>query len=179
VRRIAGLTALLALTCASAASAQSIQLQASAGPTIIDPGYSLAAGGGLTIGSRVAMLLNVERTHIRSRVRRDGLGRVTSAFRGGTLTLAAPEIQVSLLPRHRVGPYGLAGFAAGESRPNVNDNFPNPVTNNVQAIFFGGGIQVPLANASIFADARLLIGAEGDDGIVGALPIRAGVAWRF
>jgi hypothetical protein len=175
-----GFVGALVLMSPSAASAQSFQLQASAGPTIIDNGYSLAAGGGFTAGSRLSVLIDWERTHISSDIQRDALGRVMSASRGGTLTLATGELRIGVLPRNRVGPYGLAGFALGTSRPNVNEAFPNAVTNDLQAVFFGGGVHVPLgARASLFADARLIFGAEGDDGIVGVVPIRAGLSWRF
>ena len=71
------------------------------------------------------------------------------------------------------------GFAAGVSRPNVNELFPDPVTNNVRAIFFGGGIHVPLKErVSLFADARMMVGAEAGE-LLAVAPIRAGVAWRF
>jgi len=180
VRRILTFAAALFLLGPAAASGQSFQLQAAAGPTIIDTGYSLAAGGGVTAGSRVSILLDWERTHIASDIRHDEQGRVISASRGGTLTMAAAELRIGFLPRNRVGPYGLVGLAAGVSRPNVNDTFPEPVTNDAGAIFFGGGVHVPLGeHLSIFADARLIVGAEGDDGIVGVAPIRAGLAWRF
>ena len=82
--------------------------------------------------------------------------------------------------RGRVGPFALAGIAAGVSRPNVNDVFPDPVTNDVRAFFFGGGIDVPFGDRlSLFADARMTVGTEGYDGIVAVAPLRAGVAWRF
>jgi hypothetical protein len=166
--------------CPALANGQSFQLQGSAGPTIIDAGHSVAAGVGVTAGSRVSFLFGVERTHISSQVRSVDFGRGSSVFRGGTFTLAAAEMQVGLLGRDRIGPYALAGFAAGVSRPNVNDSFPDPVTNDVRAIFFGGGVHVPVGDRlSIFADGRFLFGEEGDDGIAAALPIRGGVAWRF
>ena len=179
MRRIS-FVCLLLWMCPAIASGQSFQLQGAAGPTIIDSGYSLAGGVGLTAGSRVSLLVNFERTHISSEVRRDELGRITSSFRGGTFTLGTVEARVGLLRRDRVTPYVLGGFAAGVSRPNVNATFPNPVTNDVQAIFFGGGLHVPIGeHLSVFGDGRLLFGEEGDDGIAAALPIRAGVAWRF
>jgi hypothetical protein len=66
------------------------------------------------------------------------------------------------------------------SRPNVNDIFPTPVTNGARAVFGGGGLLVPLGTRfAVFADARMLIGAEGTEGIVAVAPVRAGVAWRF
>jgi hypothetical protein len=180
VRPIPGFVCLLLLICPALANGQSFQLQGSAGPTIIDAGYSVAAGLGVAAGSRVSFLLDAERTHISSQLRRDERGRVISAFRGGTLTLAAVEVQVNLFPRQRTGPYALAGYAAGLSRPNVNENFPDPVTNDVHALFFGGGFQVPVGeHLHVFADARLLFGEEGIGGIAAALPIRGGAAWRF
>jgi hypothetical protein len=31
----------------------------------------------------------------------------------------------------------------------------------------------------VFADARMTVGADGDNGLVAVAPLRAGVAWRF
>jgi hypothetical protein len=178
MRVIPGLVSLLLLACPNLASGQSFVLQGSAGPTVIDSGYSLAAGAGYWPSSHVAVLVDVERTHLSSRLRSDGRGGV-AGFRGGTLTLAAAQVRVAPLGRDRVGPYGLAGFAAGRSRPNVNELFPDPVTNDVRAIFFGGGIHVPLKErVSLFADGRMMIGAEAGE-LLAVAPIRAGVAWRF
>ena len=74
----------------------------------------------------------------------------------------------------------MAGFAAGASRPNVNEVFPTPVTNGARAVFGGGGLLVPFGQRlTAFADVRMLIGAEGNEGIVAVAPVRAGVAWRF
>jgi hypothetical protein len=153
-------------------------LQGSAGPTVIDSGHSVAAGLGLTPTSRVGLLFEVERTHLSSRFDSDNRGSF-STFRGGTLMLATAQARVTLLGRDRVGPYALAGFAAGRSRPNVNDAFPDRVTNTVRAVFFGGGIHIPLRERlSVFADARMMVGDEAGE-IVAAAPIRAGLAWHF
>ena len=38
----------------------------------------------------------------------------------------------------------LVGLAAGLSRPNVTDLFPNHITTEVRTPFVGGGIQGPL-----------------------------------
>jgi hypothetical protein len=74
----------------------------------------------------------------------------------------------------------VAGFAAGVSRPNVNEVFPTPVTNGARAVFGGGGLLVPLGpRVTAFADVRMPIGAEGSEGIVALAPVRAGVAWHF
>lgn len=161
-----------------AAASQSFVVHGAAGPTISDAGHSLAAGAGFSPTSRVTVLVDVERTHLSSRVRDDGRGG-TSAFRGGTLTMGAAEVRVTLLGRDRLTPYGLAGFGAGVSRPNVNEIFPEPRTNAVRAVFFGGGIHVPLRpRLSIFADARMIVGAEAGE-LLAIAPVRAGLAWRF
>ena len=104
-----------------------------------------------------------------------------SSARSGTLTVAAAALRVSLRGRDRVGPYGLAGIAAGVWRSNVTDVFPNPVTTGVRAPFFGGGIQVPLADrVTFFADYRMmLVVGEDADELFAVSPIRAGLAWHF
>ena len=108
----------------------------------------------------------------------DGRGGF-AGFRGGTLTLGSAQLRVMPFGRDRIGPYGLVGFAAGVSHPNVNEMFPDPVTNDVRAMFFGGGIHVPLKErVSLFADGRMMIGAEAGE-LLAVAPIRAGVAWSF
>ncbi len=178
MRLVHGLVALLLLAYPGNASAQLFELHGSAGPTLVDRGYSLAAGVGFSPASPIAFVFDVERTHLFSRVSSDGRGG-TFGFRGGTFTLASVQLRVAPLGRDRVGPYGLAGFAAGESRPNVSDLFPDRVTNDVRAFFFGGGIQMPLqSQVSLFADGRMMLGDERGE-LLAVAPIRAGVAWRF
>ena len=90
-------------------------------------------------------------------------------------------MRFAILGRHRVGPYVLTGLAAGVSRPNVTPIFPTPVTNQVLASFFGGGILVPLGDkVAVFADARMMLafGTESDE-LIGVVPIRGGIAWHF
>jgi hypothetical protein len=177
VRVIPGVVLLLFLVPTTAAS-QSFLVHGSAGPTLIDAGHSLAVGAGFSPTSHVTLLFDVERTHLSSRVRSDGRGG-GSAFRGGTVTMGAAELRVTLLSRDRITPYGLAGFGAGVSRPNVNERFPERHTNDVRALFFGGGIQVPLREQlCLFADARMIIGAEAGE-LLAVAPLRAGLAWRF
>jgi hypothetical protein len=161
------------------ASAQRFTAHASGGPTLTDSGYSAAAGLGVGVTSRLTVDVTVERTHLSSQVTRDARG-VTSGFRGGTLTLGAAQLRASLFDRRRIGPYGVVGFAAGVSRPNVTEHFPTPVTNDVRVVFAGGGIHVPLTSRlSAFADARMMLGAEGIEGIVAVAPLHAGLAFRF
>ena len=158
--------------------AQSLELFGSAGPTVHDVGHSVAAGAGFSPHRLLTLVFTVDRTHVESRTTRypDGF----SSFRGGTLYLGAAELRVAPFGRDRIRPYGLAGLAAGISRPNVNATFRDRVTNHVAGIFFGGGIHIPVtAQFSLFADGRLLVGGEGRDGMVAVLPIRAGASWRF
>jgi hypothetical protein len=174
---ILALVSVLFLASPLPASAQSFVLQGAAGPTLVDRGYSLAAGAGVALGSRVTLLGALERTHLFSRTTRTP--NSSSTFRGGTFTSGTAELQVSILHRDRVGPYALVGFVAGVSRPTVNSTFPSRVSNDVRALSFGGGVHAPLGNgASLFADARLTIGAEAGE-LLAQVPLRAGIAWQF
>ena len=164
--------------CPPAARAQSFELYGSAGPTITDAGHSLAAGFGVSPTSRLTLVANIERTHLVSQIRRETDS--TSYFRGGTYLLGSAELRFAPRGRDRVGPFALAGFAAGVSRPHVNEVFRTPATNGARAVFGGGGMLVPLGQRlTAFADVRMLIGTEGSDGIVAVAPVRVGVAWRF
>jgi hypothetical protein len=90
------------------------------------------------------------------------------------------ELRASLLGRDRVSPYVFGGTGAGVSRPNVNERFPDRVTNDARVLFFGGGIHVPLGERiSVFGDVRMVVGVERNDGIIAFAPVRAGVGWRF
>ena len=180
MRIILAVITVLLLVAPPGASGQTFSVQGSGGPTMTDPGHSLAAGVAFSPTSRLTFMVDVERTHLSTRIHTDARG-ITSAFRGGTVTVVAPALRVSLLGGDRVGPYGLIGLAAGVSRPNVTDLFPNRVTNEVRGPFAGGGIQVPLRNrVTLFAEARmmLVIGKDVDE-LFAATPFRAGIAWRF
>lgn len=169
----------LVFAAPAVARGQSVSLHAAGGPTLGDPGYSLAAGLGVSPTPRLTLMANVERSHLVSR-RQENPGSV-SYFRGGTFTAASAELRVSLFGRDRISPYALAGFAAGRSRPNVNDIFPTPVVNDVRAPFAGGGVHVPFGeHATFFADIRLalVVGTESDD-LYALMPLRAGLSWRF
>ena len=168
----------LLASCPQAAHGQSFEVYGSAGPTITDPGFSLAAGVGVSPTSRLTLLAHIERTHLSAQITGESGSR--SYFRGGTYLLGSAELRFTPLGHHRVGPFALGGFAAGVSRPNVNEAFPTPVTNGARAAFGGGGLLVPLGQRlAAFADVRMLFGVEGTEGIVAVAPVRAGVAWRF
>jgi hypothetical protein len=168
----------LMVATADVATAQSLELFGSAGPTMVDAGNSFAAGAGFSPHSRLTLVFTFDRTHINSRSTFDR--GVFSNFRGGTLYLGAAELRVLPFRRDRIGPYGLGGLATGISRPNVNATFPNRVTNSAFALIMGGGLHVPVGEQlSVFTDFRVMVGAEGNDGMVGVAPLRAGVSWRF
>jgi hypothetical protein len=178
VSAIRALVFLMTLALPALASGQSFELFGSAGPTLTDLGNSVAAGAGFSPTSRVTIAGTFERTHLSSRIEQHASG--SSAFRGGTLYLGSGEVRVAPLGRTRIGPYGLAGFAAGVSHPNVNERFPDRVSNGVRALFFGGGLQVPIRDRlAAFVDLRIMFGAEGTGGLVGVAPLRGGVAWRW
>ena len=160
------------------ARAQSVEAHASAGPTLVDRGHSVAVGSGWSPWSRLTVTVDVERTVLATRVTRDGRGG-ESAFRGGSVVLGAAGVRLALFPPGRVTPYLVAGVAAGRSRPTVNGRFPVAVTNDARAIVGGGGLEAPLGRrVVVFADARVQVGGDGGETLALA-PLRVGLRWRF
>ena len=102
----------------------------------------MSAGFGFSPISRVDLVVNVERNHLP--FQRDTFGDVYSITRGGTLTAVSAEVRASVLPPHRVSPYGFAGIGGGIARPTVNETFPTPVENDLRIVYFGGGLRVPI-----------------------------------
>ncbi len=152
--------------------------QFAGGPLLKSGGYNVSAGFGFSPISRIDLLVNIERVHLP--FQRDTFSDGYSLTRGGTLTAVSGEVRVSVLPPHRVSPYGFAGIGTGRSRPTVNDEFPVAVENDLRVVYFGGGLRAPLGGGlTLFGDARALLALEGDDGILGIWPVRAGVSWRF
>jgi hypothetical protein len=180
MRNVVCLTCLILLPVPGIAHAQPFGVHGSAGPTLRDAGYSVAAGVDFSPVPYLAFVFNAERTHVASRVSHDG--DVTSRFRGATLTLGTVELRVKPLGYHRIGPYGLIGTGAGVARPNDDDQFPGEgTTGGVRAVFLGGGLHVPIRRRlNIFAEFRMmLVGEVEGEGLLGAGPLRAGLAWRF
>ena len=170
--------ALIFLLMPAMAAGQSVVIQGSAGPTMIDSGYSLAAGVGYAPNSHLTILGQVDHSHLSSRFADNGRG-MHSVFRGGKVTLATAEAQLSLFGSDKVTPYVLGGIGFGWSHPSVNQFFPEPVTNKASGVFFGGGVRVPLRDRlSLFADGRVIVGADAGE-TLGLAPVRAGVVWRF
>lgn len=175
--RTAVLAASLAVTSAFA-DAQTVDVRASIGPTLVDAGLSVAGDVAFAPVPALAIVGGVERSRLNSRTHRDERGGVTH-FRGGALSIATIGLRLQWPQPTRVRPYLLAGYGAGRSRPTVNPTFPTPVTNDVRAVYAGGGIAVALgARLHVTVDARMIVGDEGNELLV-LSPLRAGLAWRF
>ena len=62
----------------------------------------------------------------------------------------------------RVSPYFVGGMGRGRSRPSVNEFFPEPNEKNISAIFYGGGVRMPLTpRIDTFVDGRFIMTLEG------------------
>ena len=154
-----------------------LSLQAAGGPTLFE-GNVVSAAFGYSPTSRLDLVLNVERLHLP--FERTNFTDGYSLRRGGTMTFVSGEVRYSLFPPERVSPFILGGAGGGISRPTVNVDFPNPVKNEMRVLYFGGGVRVPLrAGLSLLGDMRAMLALEGYDSVLGILPIRAGVTWRF
>jgi hypothetical protein len=162
----------------TATGADHFSLQLAGGPTLKGGGNVLSAAFGYAPVSRLELLLNVERTHLPFEIRRyaDGYG----ITRGGTMTFASGELRLALLPTDRVSPFVVVGAGGGVSRPTVNAEFPNAVTNRLRVLYFGGGVRVPLPRGfSVWGDVRPMLALEHYDTVMAVWPVRAGVTWRF
>lgn len=153
-------------------------MQAGGGLTVIGSGTVLGGAVGFAPASRLEILAGAERIHLPFERRQypDGYG----VTRGGTLTFGSAEIRLSLFPPERVSPFVMIGGGAGVARPNVNAEFPDPVTNGLRVMYLGGGVRVPLRrHLAIIGDARAMLGLEEYDSVIGLWPVRANLAWRF
>ena len=161
----------------SATRLRPFSVQLAAGSHLRDGGNLQALSFGYAPWRSFTLLVQVERAHIptRRRTHPDGF----SATRGGTLTWISGEVRYAMPLAERVSPYVVAGSGAGRARPNVNDVFPDPVTNVAQGFYAGGGLRVPLTSrVEVFGDLRVLLMIERDAAHA-MLPVRAGLAWRF
>lgn len=162
-----------------AVAAGQVSVQGAFGTNADIAGNTQSLSVGFTPGDRVSLLVSAERIHLPTAVTQHENG--SSATRGGTTTFVSGEVQVVPVRFGRVAPYALAGAGGGVSRPNVNDIFPDPITNNAALLFFGGGIRVSAtARLSLFTDVRFVLQSERQgSGVFLFVPVRAGLAWRF
>jgi hypothetical protein len=172
--------AVLSFLAPAIAAGQGVSIQGAAGSNIDLGGNTQAISVGVAAGRRVEFLVSGERIHVPTKVTQFPNG--SSATRHGTSTFVSGEVRFLPLTFERISPYALAGLGAGKTRLNVNDIFPNPVTNNTRLMFFGGGLRVPVTDGlSVFGDLRLVLQVEdaGDGGLFLFAPVRGGIAWRF
>jgi hypothetical protein len=180
--RLVLVTALL-LAAPPAATGQAppgrLSIQGALGTNANVGGNTQALSVGFRAGNRVGIFVNAERSHLPTEVTEHEHG--SSATRGGTTTFVSGEIQVLPFTRTRVLPYAVAGVGGGVSRPNVNDIFPERVTNDAGLVFFGGGVRVPATEyLSVVADLRWVLQVERQGaGVFLFVPVRGGLAWRF
>lgn len=175
---VLALTPSMAVAQNESATLSRFSLQVAGGPLLQSGGHTVSAAAGFSPISRIDLLVNVERNHLP--FQRDTFSDGLSLTRGGDLTAVSGELRASLFPPHRVSPYAFAGYGAGVSRPTVNDAFPDPVENDLRVAYFGAGVRIPIKGGlTVFGDARAMIAAEGNDGVSGVWPVRAGLAWRF
>jgi len=164
-------------TVAPASARAQVSFQGGVGTNLNGGGNSQSLAGGFWVADRVGFLVGAERIHLPTEVNTDD--NVSSATRGGTTTFISGEVRWLPFTSTRVSPYLLAGAGRGTSRPNVNDIFPDPVTNDATVVFSGGGIQAPITeHLSVFGDMRFMIHIERDSPYL-FLPIRGGLVWRF
>lgn len=156
-----------------------LSLEAAAGPQISYVGSTLSAALGFAPARRLTLLLGVERSYVKDKVEQFDDGYAFE--RGGTETFISGALRYVFLADRRVSPYVAGGMGRGRSRPSVNEFFPEPNEKNVTAIFYGGGVRIPLSpRIDTFVDGRFIMTQEGaSDYFSVRLPVRGGIAWRF
>lgn len=176
---VIGMSALGAPALAGQSGRPSVTIQGTYGTHLSDGGDNQSLSVGIS-SPRFDFLVSAERLHQPSEVEHfeDGF----SATRRGTVRFISAEVRFSPFSFERASPYILAGLGRGKTRLNVNEIFPDPVTNDAALAFAGGGVRVPVVSRlSVVADLRfvLLLEDSEDGGIYLFGPIRAGLAWRF
>lgn len=152
-------------------------LQFSAGSQLNAGGDNLSGSFAYSLTPRLSVLAEAERLHIPTDVTLHE--SEYGATRGGTQRFVSGQVRLTLLPDRGVSPYVFGGMGFGTSRPNVNELFPDPVTNDLRVVFAGGGIRVRVgARFTVLGDARFTLAAENDD-VSLWVPVRVGLAWLF
>ena len=156
-----------------------VSVEGAFGSPINVGGNSQSLSFGFSPVERIDLLVSAERIHMPMEVTRYERGY--SATRGGTTKFISLELRFSPFTFNRVSPYVLLGAGRGTSRPNVNDIFRDPVTNDAALLIGGGGVRVPVTgHLSAFVDMRFVLQLENTEtGVYLFLPVRGGLAWRF
>ena len=157
-----------------------VTVQGAVGSQLNGGGDNQSLAVGLAFGERLEVLVSGERIHLPTEVTRFENGQ--SVTRHGTVKFISGELRFSPVTFKRVSPFVLAGAGRGTSRPNVNEYFPDPVSNDAMFLIAGAGVRVPVTgHLSVIADLRfVMMGEDSDDGGVFLFgPVRGGLAWRF
>jgi hypothetical protein len=189
--RACGLVALALGLSATTASAQDrpgvapaapnpwFSLEAAAGPHVHYRGSMQSIAFGFAPTRSLTFLVSAERSHVADKIEYypDGY----SSERGGTERFVSVEVRGTFLARRRVSPYVLGGTGRGTSRLNVSALFPGTKTRDIQVIYYGGGVRIPVkSRLDAFVDARFIMAAEARSDYFGVrMPVRAGLAVRF
>jgi hypothetical protein len=156
-----------------------LSLEAAAGPQIGYVGTTLSAAFGFAPTRRLTLLVSVERSHVRDDI--DVFVDGYAFERGGTEVSVSAEVRFAFLADRRVSPYVVGGAGRGISRPSVNEFFPEPNERNIQVIYYGAGVRMPLGpRLDAFVDGRVIMALEARSDYFGVrFPVRGGLAWRF
>lgn len=164
---------------ASAAPERRLSLEGAAGLQVYYRGSVQSVAFGFAPTRSLTLLVSLERSYVGDEIEQFQGG---SAFeRGGTEEFVSAELRYAFLPGKRVSPYVLGGTGRGVSRPNVNEFFPDKSDRNIQVIYDGGGVRIPVRpSIDAFVDARFMMSLEAKSDYFGVrYPVRAGIAWRF
>jgi hypothetical protein len=142
-------------------------------------GSTVSAALGFAPSRNFTVLVSVERSHVRDEIEQFDDGYAFE--RGGTETFVSAELRYAFLVDRRVSPYVAGGAGRGRSRPSVNEYFPEPNDRNIQVIYYGGGVRIPVApRIDVFTDVRFIMAVEARSDYFGVrFPVRGGIAWRF
>jgi hypothetical protein len=156
-----------------------LSLEVAAGPQVSYVGSTVSTALGFAPTRNFTVLVSLERSHVRDEI--DVFDDGYAFERGGTETSVSVELRYAFLADRRVSPYVLGGAGRGVSRPSVNEFFPEPNERNIQVIYYGGGVRIPLTpRLDAFTDARFIMALEGRSDYFGVrFPVRGGIAWRF
>ena len=189
IGRVALMVALVLGLSASAARSQDRQgaghpeprwtIEGAAGFQTYYDGSAQSVAFGFAPSRSLTVLVSGERSHVQDRVALYEYGY--SAERGGTEQFVSAGVRYAFFARKRFSPYLVGGIGRGTSRPNVNDTFPDKKVRDIQVLYYGGGVRIPIGQQfDALVDARLMMAVEAKSDYFGVrMPVRAGIAWRF
>jgi hypothetical protein len=154
-----------------------VTIEGAAGTTL-DGGFVVSAAAGVSPTPWLTLLAEGQTFHLPTRHRTfaSGGGYGESVF---TTWAFGGEMRIGVPVTRRLTPYGVVGMSTGTWKSNVDDFFPRQDSGGIVSIHAGGGVRIAVRrHLSLFADARLSLGAAGED-LMAYVPIRGGLAWEF